>query len=153
MKHYDLPDWLLYVKAQLPSERMAEMELHLYRCDPCLAQYMTALEHAELIWPQMQTDDKSYMDTILDRTLRTRPAWYRSTLFHYGIAAAATIVLVATGFFHGLSQELDSVRNHSVISPPSSSQEMRPISERLVTKTLSWLDTIQSDPDKGGNQP
>jgi len=153
MKHYDLPDWLLYVKDQLPAERMAEMELHLYRCDPCLTHYMAALEQAEHTWPKMQADDTSYMDTILQRTLRTRPAWYQSTLFHYGIAAAATIVLVATGFFHGLSQELGSVRDHSMISSSSASQKTRPLSEQLVTKTMSWLDTIQSDSDKGGNQP
>ncbi|WNR44609.1 anti-sigma factor [Paenibacillus roseipurpureus] len=152
--HYTEQDWLLYGEGHLLLEQQSEMEDHLYRCDVCLASYMTYVEQLSSRMCLDVEQPDAYMLSVLQRTVGMKPAWYRSTMFHYGIAAAATLILVATGFFHGLSQELGSVGAYKPAPPletPSSLEAQVPLSNHLVNKTLSWLDTLQNK--EGGLAP
>lgn len=147
MNHYTEEAWKQYVEERLSPDHLSEMELHLYQCDECLTMYMTGLEQMETILPIMERDTQGYVDAIIARTTGTKRSWYRSTMLHYGIAAAATLILVATGFFHGISQELDSVGSFkpaNAINSSSSLQTDKPISDQLLNKTLTWLDTLQN---------
>lgn len=156
MKHYDQQEWVHYVKGQLSSDALTEMENHLYNCETCLTLYMTCIEESAVLPLQDVDNTETYMQSILARTVKTRPSWFRSTMFHYGIAAAATLVLVATGFFHGLSQELGSVGTYKPAPPldaPATLETTVPISDQLVNKTLSWLDTLHKEHNEGGTRP
>ncbi|MEW9702368.1 hypothetical protein [Paenibacillus sp. SI8] len=160
MTHYEKQAWMDYLEERIMADEMAQMELHLYRCDVCLSIYMGCMEQSASLLPMMKIDTQSFVDSIILRTIRTKIPWYRSTVFHYGIAAAATLILVATGFFHGLSQELDAVgfsrgisSIHDVKAPSSLQQDQQPISDQLLNKTLTWFDTWQNDKDKGGSRP
>ncbi|MDQ0891890.1 hypothetical protein QFZ81_006978 [Paenibacillus sp. V4I9] len=147
MNHYNEHVWKQYVEERLSPDTLSEMELHLYQCDECLSMYMTCLEQMEAILPIMERDTQGYVDAIIARTTGTKRSWYHSTMLHYGIAAAATLILVATGFFHGISQELDSVgsfKPSNSINTSSSLQTDKPISDQLLNKTLTWLDTLQN---------
>lgn len=142
MKHYDEQTWSLYINEQLLPNESSEMEHHLYRCDDCLTRYMSCMEQMTMTLPALETDERTYVDTVLTRTLGSKRSWYHSTILHYGIAAAATLILVATGFFHGLSQELGP-QGALQPSPPSATKIDQPISDQLLNKTLTWLDTLQ----------
>ncbi|KRF19287.1 hypothetical protein [Paenibacillus sp. Soil787] len=147
MNHYNELAWKQYVEENLSPDLLSEMELHLYQCDECLTLYMTCLEQMETILPILERDMQGYMDAIIARTTGTKRSWYHSTMLHYGIAAAATLILVATGFFHGISQELDSAgsfKPRSSLNSSSSLQTDKPISDQLLNKTLTWLDTLQN---------
>lgn len=147
MNHYTEQAWKQYVEERLSPDTLSEMELHLYQCDECLTMYMTSLEQMETVLPIMEMDTQGYVDAIIARTTGTKRSWYHSTMLHYGIAAAATLILVATGFFHGISQELDSVGSFkpaNSINTSSSLQTDKPISDQLLNKTLAWLDTLQN---------
>ncbi|MDR6553691.1 hypothetical protein [Paenibacillus qinlingensis] len=155
MQHYTQLEWMQYVEESLPSEARNEMENHLYRCDDCLAIYMIGIEES-LLTPIDIANTETYIKEIITRTIGTKPAWYRSTMFHYGVAAAATLVLVATGFFHNLSQELGTFgafRPAPPLEVPASLEAKVPISDQLIHKTLTWLDTLQNDHKKGGLEP
>ncbi|MBA2942496.1 hypothetical protein HZF08_29915 [Paenibacillus sp. CGMCC 1.16610] len=143
MKHYDEHAWGLYINQQLPPHGISEMEHHLYRCDECLDRYMICMEQMTIILPVLEADERTFVDAVLARTLGTKRSWYHSTILHYGIAAAATLILVATGFFHGLSQELGP-RGALQPAPPPEMKMDQPISDRLLNKTLIWLDTLQN---------
>lgn len=149
MKHYHVHAWEQYVKEQLSPDKTSEMELHLYQCDECLTIYMTCMDQKETIFPVMEKDTQAYVNAIIARTTGTKRSWYHSTMLQYGVAAAATLILVATGFFHGLSQELGSTGPFKPASSmkaqaPSSLQTDKPISDQLLNKTLTWLDTLQN---------
>lgn len=147
MNHYNEQAWKQYVEEHLSPDHLSEMELHLYQCDECLTMYMTCLEQMETVLPIMERDTQEYVDAIIARTTGTKRSWYHSTMLHYGIAAAATLILVAIGFFHGISQELDSVGSFkpaNSINTSSSLQTDKPISDQLLNKTLTWLDTLQN---------
>jgi len=143
VKHYDEQRWGLYINEQLPPTEISEMEQHLYRCDDCLARYMSCMEQMAMVLPVLETDERVFVDTVLTRTLGTKRSWYHSTILHYGIAAAATLILVATGFFHGLSQELGP-RGALQPAPSPEVKIDQPISDQLLNKTLTWLDTLQN---------
>lgn len=98
VKHYDEQTWSLYINEQLLPNEISEMEHHLYRCDDCLTRYMSCMEQMTMTLPTLETDERTYVDTVLTRTLGTKRSWYHSTILHYGIAAAATLILVATAF-------------------------------------------------------
>ncbi|NQX62015.1 hypothetical protein [Paenibacillus qinlingensis] len=154
--HYSEQEWMQYVEDHLPSEVRDEMEDHVYRCEVCLANYMTCIEILTAQPTVEVKDTAAYMNRIVARTVGTKPAWYRSTMFHYGIAAAATLVLVATGFFHGLSQEIGTYGAFKPAPPleaPASLETPISISDHLVNKTLTWLDNIQNEHKKGGLEP
>lgn len=156
IQHYNQQEWMQYIEEHLSSEAYDEMENHLYRCDACLAIYMTCIEGSATLPIVDVEDTETYMKGIIARTVGTKPTWYRSTMFHYGIAAAATLVLVATGFFHGLSQELGTFGAFKPAPPleaPSSLEAQVPISDHIVNKTLTWLDTLQNEHKEGGLQP
>lgn len=147
MNHYNEQAWKQYVEELLSPDKISEMELHLYQCDECLTIYMTCLDQMETILPIMERDTQEYMDAIIARTTGTKRSWYHSTMLHYGIAAAATLILVATGFFHGISQELGAIGTFKPINSlntSSSLQTDKPISDQLLNKTLTWLDTLQT---------
>ncbi|MBP1967789.1 zf-HC2 domain-containing protein [Paenibacillus aceris] len=143
MKHYHEQAWSQYVNGQLPPSEIGEMEQHLYGCEDCLALYMICMEQMTTTLPVMATEEQKYVDAVLARTMGTKRSWYRSTMLHYGIAAAATLILVATGIFHGLSQELGPPSALQP-APPSELKIDQPISDKLLNKTLSWLDTLQN---------
>ncbi|MDQ0903023.1 hypothetical protein [Paenibacillus sp. V4I7] len=147
MNHYNEQAWKQYVEERLSPDTLSGMELHLYQCDECLTMYMTCLEQMETVLPIMERDTQGYVDAIIARTTGTKRSWYHYTMLHYGIAAAATLILVATGFFHGISQELDTVGSFkpaNSINTSSSLQKDKPISDQLLNKTLTWLDTLQN---------
>lgn len=141
MKHYDEQAWKSYIDGLLSPHESDEMELHLYKCDECLERYMVSMDLAAAVFPVMETDDKLFTDAILSRTMGTKRSWYRSTILHYGIAAAATLILVATGFFHGLSQELGPKSGFGQSPSSEHTQVGGPISDQVLNKTLTWLDT------------
>ncbi|TXK76018.1 hypothetical protein [Paenibacillus sp. N3.4] len=143
MNHYDEQAWRSYIHEQISAAEMQTMENHLYRCDTCLAVYMACMEQPDTELPLLEVETQGYVNAIIARTTGTKRSWYRSTMLHYGIAAAATLILVATGFFHGLSQELST----------SSLQKEIPVADVWLNKTLGWLDTIQNDSNKGGYYP
>ncbi|NOV04450.1 anti-sigma factor family protein [Paenibacillus planticolens] len=143
MKHFDEQAWSQYIHEQLPPSELSEMEQHLYGCDDCLALYMICMEQMTATLPYMDIEEHKYVDDVLARTMGTKRSRYRSTMLHYGIAAAATLILVATGFFHGLSQELGP-RSALQPAPPTELKIDQPISDKLLNRTLSWLDTLQN---------
>jgi hypothetical protein len=154
--HYSEQEWIQYVEDRLSLAVRNEMEDHVYRCEGCLDLYMVCIDKLAA-QPIIEVEDPTaYMNRILARTVGTKPTWYRSTMFHYGIAAAATLVLVATGFFHGLSQEIGTYGTFKPAPPleaPASLETQVSISDHLINKTLTWLDNIQNEHKEGGLEP
>ncbi|RTE09005.1 hypothetical protein [Paenibacillus whitsoniae] len=154
--HFEETAWRQYVTDTLPASQRAAMEQHLYRCEACLLLYMACIEQTEELPVLEPADPQAYLSDILARTTGTKRSWYRSTLLHYGIAAAATLVLVASGFFHGLAQELGSIgAAHPASQPrPAGQYSGPPLSSQLVDRTFQWLDTLHNtDNRQGGSQP
>jgi len=154
MRHYDPQEWLLYVQGELPADLQAEMEGHLYSCDLCLDHFTASMELHTAPMPTPPVD-------LLERTLyahslenpviyapqqkiatavparRKRTSTERSrTLRNYFIAVTATVVLMVTGAFQSLFEQIGQLQHHTVSRETS-------VSEKLVQQTVTFFDDIQ----------
>ncbi|MCD1260918.1 zf-HC2 domain-containing protein [Paenibacillus athensensis] len=149
MKHFDSEHWQRYVRnEELSAAQRDEMEWHLQHCEACLEHYMSQVEASMDDLPMMETGEAEFADQLIRRTMRTRRSLFRSSLLHYGIAAAATLILVVSGVFQGLTQEVNAKMLNSPRQPDQTS-----ISDQLMNHTLSWLDKIKKEDDNGGFFP
>jgi hypothetical protein len=153
MRHYSIEEWSVYAGGQLSAKAQREHEAHLYGCEACLQLYMdcvavpdvdpgtSASEHYYL--------EEAWIEQILDRieslkqsnqTLASPPrkkALYRKSIFQYALAAAITILLMATGIFRGITGGIDQ-------SPPAAKQTLdASYTDQLMDKTVAMLDAIQ----------
>lgn len=153
MKHYSYEQWTKYVKNELDGEDRILYEDHLYTCDQCLEVYLTAIEAEELpdiidgtaftdnIMAQLPIEN-NIQDTNNETFPRKATAFYKKTIFHYGVAAAMTLLLMSTGFFQTLTQYAGDVESKQFKEDKAS------ITEGIMDKTFAWMDTKKEEDKK-----
>ncbi|MFK9092060.1 anti-sigma factor family protein [Bacillus salipaludis] len=168
MKHYSYDEWMVYVKDEISEGNREELENHLYTCDQCLENYLEAVSANETSLPVLSnqsnfTDQvmamvtpKAVPDTINDlsmmETVRLVPdtvntinskvsrkkRFYQQAVFHYLLAAAATIVLMFTGAFQSLATYAGNLESPRLV------QEKKPsVTEGVINKTFAWMDSLE----------
>lgn len=65
--------------------------------------------------------------------------FYQLAIFHYTLAGVATIVLMMTGVFQNITHYTDWIQNSS------RQQDSPSLTEGIVNKTFSWLDTFETN--------
>jgi hypothetical protein len=142
-------DWPAYIWQQLKPNESHEYESHLYACDACLQVYMDTVDSL----PQLSKVNA--IPAIIDHIMgeiqsvtekKKQVPLIRRPLFQYGVAAAITLVLMSAGAFQGLSMQI------SHIESTTNKGEQESYSQKLMEKTVSMLDAIQTQP-KGGQNP
>jgi hypothetical protein len=156
-------DWSAYIGQHLDAHITKEYEEHLYTCDACLQLYMCAVdtppqltvtntthEITEQIMAEIQPAELETQarrnTTIVPITPRKLPLT-RRPLFQYGVAAVITLVLMSAGAFQSLSMTI------SHIESTAQKDQQESYSQKLMEKTVSMLDTIQTQPKGGGRNP
>jgi anti-sigma factor RsiW len=157
-------DWAAYIEQQLDANVTKEYEEHLYTCDACLQLYMGAVdassqltvmnttqaitEHimAEIQPAKVETQAKRSATIVTINPKKKQLPLTRRPLFQYGVAAVITLVLMSAGAFQGLSMTI------SHIESTTHKDQQESYSQKLMEKTVSMLDTIQTQP-KGGRNP
>ena len=154
MKHFSVAEWSAYAGGQLTAEIQRELEAHLYGCDACLEIYMDCISNldtqaVEAVSEPAYMEDK-WIEQIMNRIEEEKLpsqlvpfspprkiAFYRKPIFHYALAAAITIILMATGIFQGITGGMDQ--------PPLATKQTLTTSytDKLMNKTVAMLDTIQ----------
>lgn len=150
MKHYAYDEWLKYVKNELEDDVREAYEDHLYSCDQCLELYLTAVEEddlpiienepdfTDLVMAQI-TNQKQL--TAVEEKERKHPkkrvTFYQKSIFHYGVAAAMTLILMSTGVFQSLTQYAGGVESQGFKEKDTS------MTEGIVDKTFAWMDSLE----------
>ncbi|WP_066249838.1 anti-sigma factor family protein [Neobacillus drentensis] len=152
MKHYTYDEWLQYVKDEISEKDKQELEDHLYTCDQCLTHYLLAIEANETSLPIL-SDISEFTDSVMaeiskqkivvpDTKTKTeikKKPFYQQAVFHYLLAAAATILLTFTGAFQSLATYANSLE-----SPQQQVQEKKPsVTEGVINKTFAWMDSLE----------
>ncbi|MFS0862765.1 hypothetical protein [Fredinandcohnia sp. 179-A 10B2 NHS] len=145
MKHYNTDEWLAYINDKIPELKREEMEEHLLLCDQCLEVYMNLLEDKAEELPIIQNEG------FTDETLRNLPKKkqkqkkldLQSPIFHYGVAAAVTFILMTSGFFQSVTGIV------STVEASSDARQEKPVSEGLMEKALSLFDIIEGKQKEG----
>jgi type IV secretory pathway VirJ component len=166
MKHYTFDEWLEYVNDEISENTKQELEDHLYDCDQCLNQYLMAMELNESSLPIL-SDMSSFTDAVMaevskqptvvpdtisnldimptvpsvpdtkvDTKMKRKP-YYQQAVFHYLLAAAATLLLTFSGVFQSLATYANSIEKPAI-------QEKRPsVTEGVINKTFAWMDSLE----------
>ncbi len=154
MQHGSLAIWNAFVQGTLSEQQVTELEDHLYTCDACLQLYMQAVEQVELSLELTNLDalTDSVMEQLpkdrqvgtLEKTginphsSRSKRRFVQHPLFHYGIAASITIVMMSTGFFQSLTGVVSTVEAESLPDDAPSSS----ISQTIVNTLFGSIDQM-----------
>ncbi|WHY67471.1 hypothetical protein [Neobacillus sp. SuZ13] len=143
MKHYSFEEWLQYVNDEVNENTKEELENHLYSCDQCLDQYLIAVEASESSLPIL-SDSSDFTDLVMAEVSKQKPAvpdtkkpFYQQAVFHYLLAAAATLLLTFSGVFQSLAAYANSIDKPQI-------QEKKPsVTEGVINKTFAWMDSLE----------
>ncbi|NRD77719.1 hypothetical protein HPT25_09705 [Bacillus sp. BRMEA1] len=155
MKHYAYNEWVKYIKNEVDEQVRLELEEHLYTCNQCLDLYLQAIAFTESSFP-MLTNESSFTDRVMselstnkkaastagtsyqpNRQANNRKPFYQQVLFHYLLAAAATILLTFSGAFQSLAKYANFIEIHDL-------QRKQPsVTAGVINKTFGWMDSIE----------
>lgn len=142
MNHVTYEQWMLYVKNELDEQVREGYDDHLYSCDECLELYLQAVDEVESQLPLL-TNANDFTNSIMAQVEKTKKtntkvAFYQKTAFHYGIAAAMTILFMSSGVFQSITKYVDAVQEPTI-------EERKPsVTEGLVNKTFAFMDNMKN---------
>ncbi|MGM0829387.1 MAG: hypothetical protein ACQEU4_14300 [Bacillota bacterium] len=140
MSHIALEEWKNYVRDEMNDIKRSEYEEHLYSCDQCMSLYMEAIESVQDELPSIE-GPSLYTDEVMERipvemnpvVKKVKKQWYEEKVFHYVLATAMTLILMASGIFGELVKiTTDFERNQQ----PS-------FTENILNKTTALLDSVE----------
>lgn len=156
MIHISVTEWRKYINNEIDEKEREFFENHLYSCDQCLAHYLEILAEVESKLPQlneqvllvdnvmeqisahskqnMLVKDPNIKSTKPTQKNLQRKQFYEKTIFHYTVAAVATIVLMISGVFNSMI-EMPTVLTAQDDKTPS-------FTEGLINTTFSIMDEI-----------
>ena len=149
MNHISYEKWLQYVRGELDSTTQKLYDDHLYSCDQCLSIYLEAVEANEQFMPTMSNEDM-FTDLVMQQvdyqkkksnTNTQKQSFYQKAIFHYLVAAAMTIILMASGVFSHLTNALNDFETNKKKEPS--------VVLGLMNKSVSLIDKVEKDTKEG----
>lgn len=143
MKHFTHEQMLDYISNAIPESERVEFEDHLYTCDPCLEIYAKFVEEQGDRLPELAEGDL-FTVQILEKLPsqqkvadKKKRSILQHSLFHYGVAAAVTLVFMTSGVFQGITSLPSTVEGK-----PLTTQEQS-ISNHFMNKALSFIEIME----------
>lgn len=146
MNHFKKEEWILFVKDLINDNKKIKMEDHLLECDECLNLYLQAVEEIEIPNTKDLLNHELIENVINEIKKETKPTNISKLLTYYTCAACITLVLISSGFFDFVKNELFRYTD-SAMTIASSQLVYKKyidsnISEKLVDKTSNVLDIL-----------
>lgn len=170
MTHFPYEEWEKYIKNELNEDVREKLEDHLYSCDQCLDIYLQAVtEHENELpiisiesdftdrimteigkmkeaEPDLEPARKAGQPIPIDEGRKKAKPFYDTAVFHYFLAAAMTLLLMATGVFQSITNYTDKVRTTHI-------QEKQPsVTEGIMDKTFAWMDNFDAKIKEANNE-
>lgn len=155
MKHYDYVEWLLYKNKALSSERVEEMEEHLYNCDLCMDIFLSLIDVEELkiaraAIPKDFTNkvinkiSNSKEKNILTKDIQKKDFKLNFQFGIYAAVASVTILLSLSGFFTNFVNAVPKL-TASIQLVEERPNYIGDISNSIVNSTSSFLYNIENN--------
>ncbi|CAG7655683.1 zf-HC2 domain-containing protein [Paenibacillus allorhizosphaerae] len=164
MNHIPVEQWKKYVEDELEPVERERCEAHLIVCDLCLEQYMQCLEQSEGL--PLPDDEAAFAAAAMNRfdelctsqernaALTVLPAARRDArlpllhhpFFHYAVAAVITLILMGSGVFQTITQQIAHIEPDSANAAEPADE---PFSKIIMNHTLGMLDSIQPKRERG----
>ncbi|MCZ8523383.1 MULTISPECIES: zf-HC2 domain-containing protein [Paenibacillus] len=161
MNHVTLGMWQAFILNSLSPEEREACEAHLEEdCAPCFELYLQALDGAAGMLPAPEqpafqndimrqwdaeherlADKQRSLPEGVEQTKRPRP-WLQHPLFHYGVAASVTLLLMGSGVFQAIVGAADGAQ--TVRPPAQITGEPGSYSGQLMEKTIGLIHALES---------
>ncbi|WP_082235070.1 anti-sigma factor family protein [Halobacillus massiliensis] len=125
MSHLREENIAAYIGDQLSEEERDLIEDHLNDCTLCFESYLEAVDRIEPSYDLSPSFTEEIFNKINKKTPKTKG---KSTLVHYAIASAMTLVLMGSGIFHYVFSAFDDQQF----------QEQPSITEKLINESDYW---------------
>lgn len=151
MKHYDYIEWLLYKTKSLSSEKLDEMEEHLYNCDLCMDIFLSLIDDEELeVASEYVAEDftLNVLENISKSKVKVIEAKNDKKTFNYQFmyyvaVASVTIFLTMGGFYTNLVDAVPKI-SESIQVVEGRPNHIGKFSEKVVNSTSSLLFSIEN---------
>ena len=151
MKHYDYIEWLLYKTKSLSSEKLDEMEEHLYNCDLCMDIFLSLIDDEELeVASEYVAEDftLNVLENISKSKVKVIQAKNDKKTFNYQFmyyvaVASVTIFLTMGGFYTNLVDAVPKI-SESIQVVEERPNHIVKFSEKVVNSTSSLLFSIEN---------
>ncbi len=155
MKHYDYVEWLLYKNKALSSERVEEMEEHLYNCDLCMDIFLSLIDVeeikiAEAAIPEDFTNkvinkiSNSKVKNVQTKDIQKKDFKLNFQFGIYAAVASVTVLLSLSGFFTNFVNAVPKL-TASIQLIEESPNYIGDISNSIVNSTSSFLYNIDNN--------
>lgn len=133
--------WDSYISGTMNSEEEEHLEALLLQDEQAFKAYAAVLFSQESTLPGPE-DEELYLQRLLGALPQEKvkpvlpersKTWSRHPIFHYGVAAAITVLLMGCGLFDQMSSGTSEWINRP--------QQAAPLSERMLDMTVRWVDT------------
>ncbi|WML37928.1 hypothetical protein RCG19_11780 [Neobacillus sp. OS1-2] len=84
------------------------------------------------------TNNTNNTNNTINTTSSRKKPFYQQAVFHYLLAAAATIVLMFSGAFQSLATYASSLETPQHVQEKKSS-----VTEGVINKTFAWMDSLE----------
>jgi predicted anti-sigma-YlaC factor YlaD len=141
MSHIVLEEWKNYARDEMDHNKRTEYEEHLYSCDQCMSLYMEAVEAVRDELPSIE-GPSLYTEEVMERIPFERDPvmkpvkkqWYEEKVFHYVLATAMTLILMASGIFGELSK---------ITTEFEKGRQSVSITDNILNKATVLLDSVE----------
>ena len=155
MKHYDYVEWLLYKNKALSSERVEEMEEHLYNCDLCMDIFLSLIDVeeikiAEAAIPEDFTNkvinkiSNSKVKNVQTKDIQKKDFKLNFQFGIYAAVASVTVLLSLSGFFTNFVNAVPKL-TASIQLVEERPNYIGDISNSIVNSTSSFLYNIENN--------
>lgn len=155
MKHYDYVEWLLYKNKALSSEKLEEMEEHLYNCDICMGIFLSLIDEDELvkaaeIVPEDFTNkvvnkiSETKVSNIKVNNIQKKKSEFKLQFGIYTAVASVTILLSLSGFFTNFVDAVPKL-TASIQTVGERPNYIADFSNSIVNSTSSFLYNIENN--------
>lgn len=128
---------------QIAASVIGRLEREQERERPDIAAYSSAADRTAIA----DSRSKGRTRHTVPKGARRTGKWLQRPGAQFGLAAAVTLLLIGTGALGGLSERLASFDRHSAaeLSRPPAASSGEAWSERILDRTVSWLDGIEAE--------
>lgn len=148
MQHFKEAHWIQYLNNDLKEEDRNRMEAHLSNCDECLDKYLSLLEDSVMIETETPSPDftmKVLKQIDFPKHPKRKAKPKKNMVFtYYVVAASITMILMYSGFFRMIEQQVPQVTGDVV----NSTRRVERIfasgwTDRLMDSTLDVMKLIE----------
>lgn len=152
MKHYDYVEWLLYKNRSLSSDKLDEMEEHLYNCNLCMDIFLSLISENELEFAS-KIIAEDFSSNVIERIskekvkrieVKNNKKAFNYNFMYYLAVASVTIFLTMGGVYTNLVDAVPKIKESIQVVEEDRPNHIAEFSDMIINSTSKFLLSIEN---------